>query len=412
MDNKWRGGSVLVFGAGPLQRSILARSLRWADRVYAVDPDEKVRWGSGAVADRCFVVDGQDYGATVALARRLGVRGVVTSATDKPIVMMARVAQALSLPSITVETARISTDKYLMKQRFQACDIPCARGVEVASADEAARAGFPYPVVLKPVDNSGSRGVVICPDEPALRRAWPEVLSRHTHRNRLLVEEYIGGREYSVEALHMPDGLTRVVQVTEKTTTHAPYNVEVRHIQPAPIFDFQRAEICKIVAKIGTSFGFRCCASHTELKITPEGQLRVIETSPRLGGDYINSRLTPLSTGVNIEDCVVRLGMGYKVAASELTPDSRRCAGILFFNFPPGSVVASPPTWPDDVEGVEEFYFDLRKGERVPLLTESASRYGHVVVEAPTYGEVARRLDRVNAHVSAHILPPPSVPDF
>ncbi len=96
-------------------------------------------------------VDGRDFEATLKVAKKYNVSGVITAATDKPLVMMALVAEALHLPFYSVETAKISTDKYLMKKAFLKANINCAKGKLIYSAKETH--DLKFPVILKPRNN-------------------------------------------------------------------------------------------------------------------------------------------------------------------------------------------------------------------------------------------------------------------
>ena len=100
------------------------------------------------------------------------------------------------------------------------------------------------------------------------------------------------------------------------------------HKQPASFTSWLQDAIREIVAKIGSALHFENCPSHTELKINERG-IYVIETSPRLGGDYITSTLTPLSTGVNLEDQLLHIALGEKVDTN--TRRTNKASGVSFF---------------------------------------------------------------------------------
>ena len=234
----------MIFGVGELQESIINRAKAKGLFVVGIDPcaDAFCR----DAVDAFEVVGGQDYEGTLAVARKYNINAIATAATDKPLVMMARVAKELSLPFYSEETAQISTDKYRMKECFRKAGIPCANGGLMKNIDEAE--GLIYPVILKPRDNSGSRGVIFCNNKTELESAFNEAM-QYTKLDSVLVEEFIEGQEYSIEALHY-DGKSEVIQFTEKTTTPFPYNVELQHDQPADLSEANREKIRKIIAEI------------------------------------------------------------------------------------------------------------------------------------------------------------------
>lgn len=369
MDKK----SILIFGVGELQKSIIQRAKQMGLYVVGIDPCPDAVCRDDV--DAFEVVGGQDYEGTLAVARKYNIAAVVTAATDKPLVMMARIAKELGLRFYSEETAVWSTDKYQMKQRFLEGGVPCARGRVIRSAEEAHDLDFP--LILKPRDNSGSRGVILCRDMQSLRSAMEEAL-QYTRLDSVLVEEFIEGPEYSIESLHF-DGKSEVIQFTEKRTTPFPYNVELGHIQPANLSDVQKEEIRSIIARIGNALSFENCPSHTELKINERG-IYVIETSPRLGGDYITSTLTPLSTGVNLEDQLLHIALGEKVDCS---PQYSRYSGVRFFSFNADSVITAVPdkdfvlSWPH----VIDYSFKLSVNDHVNQITSSLNRYGHIILQ-------------------------------
>lgn len=366
--------AILIFGVGPLQESIIGRAKKMGLYTVGIDPCADATCKD--CVDAFEVVPGQDYEGHCAVVEKYGIDAIVTAATDKPLVMMARIAEKYGFPFYSVETAKWSTDKFQMKERFMEGGVPCAKGRLVKSVDEVE--DFEYPVIIKPRDNSGSRGVKLCRSKEELEASMSEALEV-SKLDTVLIEEFIEGPEYSIESLHH-DGKSEVIQFTEKKTTEFPYNVELGHIQPANISDENKEKIREIIPKIGQALNFVNCPSHTELKINERG-IYVIETSPRLGGDYITSTLTPLSTGVNLEDELLKISLGVTVNP---VPKAIQYSGVRFFSFEEGSLIKHVPNeefvkdWPH----VVDFSFNLSEGEKVHQITSSLNRYGHITLIA------------------------------
>lgn len=369
MDKK----SVLIFGVGELQKSIINRAKLMGLFVVGIDPCADAVCKDEV--DAFEVVGGQDFEGTLAVAKKYNISAVITAATDKPLVMMARIAKELGLRFYSEETAIWSTDKFQMKQRFMEGKIPCAKGRLISNAEEAG--DFYFPVIVKPRDNSGSRGVIFCKTIEELSNAIKEAL-QYSKLETVLVEEFIEGQEYSIEALHY-DGKSEVIQFTEKTTTEFPYNVELGHIQPANLTDDQHDAIREIISNIGKALKFENCPSHTELKINERG-IFVIETSPRLGGDYITSTLIPLSTGINIEDLL--LNIATEIPVDTKTSRTEKASAVHFFSLPEGTITSIDPQIESikELEGVELFDFKLKIGDKVNKITSSINRYGQFIV--------------------------------
>lgn len=373
---------LLVFGCGELQKSIIGRAHKMGLFVVGIDPCEDAYCKDDV--DAFEVVGGQDYEGTCAVVEKHGINAIVTAATDKPLVMMARIAEKYGFPFYSVETAQWSTDKFQMKHRFELGDVPHAQGRLISKVEEAA--GLVFPVIVKPRDNSGSRGVKLCPNVEELKASIEEALE-NSKMDTVLVEEFIEGPEYSIEGLHY-DGKSEVIQFTEKKTTDFPYNVELGHKQPAILAEEQKNAIREIVSKIGKALNFVNCPSHTELKINNRGII-VIETSPRLGGDYITSTLTPLSTGNNLEDQLLHIALGEPVDTK--TGRVEKASGVHFFCVPEGRVEAidtkaleEAKLWP----GIYSLNLKLKEGDDVHQITSSLNRYGEFIVTAKNREEL------------------------
>ena len=385
--------SVLIFGVGELQHSIIQRAKLKGLFTIGIDPCADAVCKDEV--DAFEIVGGQDFEGTCAVVEKYGVNAIVTAATDKPLVMMARVAKKYGFPFYSVETAEWSTDKYQMKQRFMEGGVPCARGRLISKVEDAE--DLYYPLIVKPRDNSGSRGVKLCRTKEELAASMAEALE-YSKLDSVLVEEFIEGPEYSIEGLHY-DGDSEVIQFTEKKTTEFPYNVELGHKQPANLTDAQKDEIRDLISKIAQCMHFENCPSHTELKINERG-IFIIETSPRLGGDYITSTLVPLSTGINMEDQLLNIALDEKVDTRTGRVDT--ASGVCFFCLPEGVVKKIDPqinevaTW----SGVYSFELKLKEGDAVHRITSSLNRYGEFIIEGNTYDEINSKMETYSSRIN------------
>ncbi len=393
MDKK----SILVFGVGELQRSIIHRAKLKGLFTIGIDPCADAVCKDEV--DAFEIVCGQDFEGTCAVVEKYGVDAIVTAATDKPLVMMARVAEKYGFPYYSVETAQWSTDKYQMKQRFLEGGVPCARGRLVAKVEEAD--DLYYPLIVKPRDNSGSRGVKLCRNKEELQEAMQEAL-QYSHLDTVLVEEYIEGQEYSIEGLHY-EGKSEVIQFTEKTTTEFPYNVELAHKQPANLTENQKNDIRELVSKIANCMHFENCPSHTELKINNRG-LFVIETSPRLGGGNITSHLVPLSTGINMEDQLINISLGDSVDI--MTGRIVMASGVRFLDFGEGYLVSILK----DIEKVKlwqdliDFQCDLKEGTIIHSFKTGLDRYGQFIVQTVSRSKLDSMMEEYDKQIKSFFI--------
>ncbi|MEV7062676.1 ATP-grasp domain-containing protein [Streptomyces collinus] len=281
---------------------------------------------------RALVVDTADDAAVLVAARRLQEQAPiagVTSSSEYYVATAAATARALGLPGPDADAVRECRDKARQRQRLHEAGVGVPRHERVHGVDgaRAAASRIGYPVVLKPVQGSGSLGVRLCADAEEVSAHAAALTSAAVNERGVavprdvLVEEYLRGAEYSVEVF----GHTAVV-VVAKHLGPLPDFVELGHDVPAPIpadaTALLRDEAVRAVKALGLGWG----AAHVELRMDGD-DVRVVEVNPRLAGGMI-PELVRLALGVDLVACQVRTAVG---ASSTDTPSAAgRAAAIRF----------------------------------------------------------------------------------
>lgn len=236
------------------------------------------------------------------------------------------VCEKLGLPGPSNISANVSNNKYYMRERMAEAGMKVPKYFCIHSLDELekVRMDLVFPLVVKPVDVSGSIGVVFAESYEVVFESCSKALEL-SRGSEVILEEYIIGDEYSVETLSQ-SGVHNVIAITQKILTDLPYFVESGHIIPADIDEELYNEIEKYVKQFLTICNIDNSASHTEIRITKDGPM-IIETGARIGGDQITADLVPLATGISMHENIVRISLGLK-----LNLDNRinRYAGIKF----------------------------------------------------------------------------------
>lgn len=217
---------------------------------------------------------------------------------------VAELCQRLELPSAFCPAVTTARDKALTRRRLDRAGVPNAAHLltgDVESALEFARRTG-YPLVCKPTDLASSAFVRRVDDDAQLRATFagiagfPEYLPGQYREPTVLLEQWLDGDEFSVEAITHA-GQTTILGVTDKVVACEPYFIEVGHQFPARLDDADREIIHAYVAQCLAAIDFREGVSHTEVKLTPWGP-RLVEINPRPGGNYIVD-LVRLVTGVD-----------------------------------------------------------------------------------------------------------------
>lgn len=270
-----------------------------------------------AWCDRAVCEDYADYFYPISIIEkekilqecmRIGIDGITTIASDVAVLTVNYVASHMGLISNPDEYSEITTNKYLMRECFTMNNIPSPRYTIAAKNSAYNIKGFKFPLIVKPTDRSGSRGVEKVLDPVQMDKAISRA-QKDSFNGTAIIEEYVTGCEISVESISYK-GCHYILQVTDKVTTGAPYFVELEHHQPSALPSFVQEQVKDIVLHALDALHVKYGASHSELKITEDGDIRVIEIGARMGGDFIGSTLVRLSTGYDYLEGVIKIAMG------------------------------------------------------------------------------------------------------
>jgi biotin carboxylase len=170
---------------------------------------------------------------------------------------------------------------------------------------------FRFPIVIKPVDRSGSKGVVVVKDTNNITENI-EYSRKESLCGEIIIEEFIEGEEISVESISW-EGNHTILAYTDKVTTGFPHFVELEHHQPSKFWKSQiHDKIYETVIHSLNTLGIKYGASHSELIITVDGKVYVTEIGARMGGDFIGSHLVILSTGFDFVKSVIQVSLNQK----------------------------------------------------------------------------------------------------
>jgi biotin carboxylase len=390
MGAEHRGRTLLVVSGGSEALAGIARARAMGLHVLVSDGDPLAP-GLAAADDR-LLASTYDIEATVAAARHYNrsrpIDGVICIASDVPLTV-ATVAAELGLPSVSVDAARLSGDKLAMKRRLAAhgVAIPDFACVPTAADLRAYVSLRGYPVVVKPVDSRGARGVLLLRDA-SVDLAWAHTTARReSPTGRVMVERFLAGPQLSTESL-VVDGVAHTPGVADRNyeflKRFAPYVIENGGALPSGIDRAARVAVCDVVQRAARALGVR----HGVLKgdvVIHDGLPHVIEVAVRLSGGYLCTHEIPLSTGVDFVGQAIRIALGETPRAEDLRP-TRNVGVAQRWLFPtPGRV-----TRVSGVEAVaarpEVALCEVRAhpGDLLPAVSSHRSRAGVVIATGAT----------------------------
>ena len=375
---------LLVLAAGLLQVPVIKKAGEMGYYVIAADDDLEAP--GMALADKAIVPGGlMDEDKMVAIAKEEQVDGVIHPCSEVAMNVMGRINDELGLCGISKEIAIRATNKHLMREAFEKYGAPSPKSILTKDEEDAWATfcnEFDTNAILKPSRNSGSRGIAkvvkgISKDEfiSLYRRALYE-----SRDHQVLIEQFIEGSEFSVEVI-VWQGEPHVLAVTDKKTTEAPYFVELGHNQPS-VFPDNIQQKLKDGAIAGCkALGLTYCAAHCELKVQ-NGEAYLMEIGARMGGDFISTELTHLSTGIDMVAATIDVVLGIE---PDLTPKTKgQGVCIRYFTPKPGLLKAIENEIALERSDVYDAEIYHHIGDTIPEVRSSLDRSGHVIVTGET----------------------------
>jgi biotin carboxylase len=318
---------IAIIGANEFQDPLIrkAQAMGYETHVFAWEAGD-VGEGTADVFHPISIVEKE---AIWAVCQEVGVEACCSIGSDLATHTVNYIQRRLHNPCNPELTDTIATNKFAMRQALQAAGVPCPGFLRVSAVPgPEALAGMTYPMIVKPTDRSGSRGIFKVESYDQLCRAVPQSMDS-SFEKQAIIEEFIDGEEYSCESISFA-GEHHVLALTKKFTTGAPHFIETGHCQPSGIpsakADQVKACICTALDALHIQYG----ASHAEFKLTADGQVRIIEIGARMGGDCIGSDLVYLSTGMDFVKMVIDTACG---RAPDLTPTGTPAPASIRFIF-------------------------------------------------------------------------------
>jgi biotin carboxylase len=295
---------------------------------------------------------------------------------------VAWVAAQAGLPGIPYDAALNASDKGRMRRCFAEAGVPSPKFIVFdRKTYEGTSPNFPYPVVVKPVDNMGARGCKRADSPSELDAALDEAFG-FSRSGRAIVEEYMDGPEYSVDAI-VYGGRITVCGLADRHIFFPPYFIETGHTIPAMIDD-KTAGLLLETFKAGVrSLGITLGAAKGDIKLSSKGPM-VGEIAARLSGGYMSGWTYPYSSGAEPTKAAILAALGRLNAENPQGLERNRdwvSAERAVISIP-GIVREIKITGQADTQ-VKDVFFRVGERDRVNFPENNVSKCGNVISAAP-----------------------------
>lgn len=383
---------LMILGAGVYQMPLIEEAIKQCE-VLLVAP--KIEEEIKKLVDYYFLCDVTKKESILEIAKKEKIDGIITDQTDIAVRTVAYVAEKLNLSGIGYETACLFTNKFLMREKCDQLGIPTLPYKLVKTLEEAIAFYNEIgkgKVIIKPVDNQGSRGVQQIESEQELCQKFHE--TRKYSNNSILIEKMATGQEFVMESLCI-DGkyYPLICGDTNYFSIKDAFAAKTR-IFPSNADSKLMERVKELNQKIITGFGLKQGISHSEY-IMEQDEIYLIETAARGGGVFISSDLISLGTGLNTEKFLIAMALGEQKEVPSLSYDKNTCGYMAFF-LPKGEVIS--------VQGIEEVLSlpfvhrnllrNIKIGTKTEFHLDKTARYC-MIVSAKNLKELEERMDKI-----------------
>lgn len=377
---------LMIIGGGILQVPVIQTASSMGIKTIVTDYNPEA-YGL-KIADYPIIMSTRDVDGTVRVAKELlnkiPIHGVITVGTDASKTVSA-VANALGLPGIKFEDAECATNKIKMRTRFKAHNVPCPDFYGVWSYQEAVTAfqKLEKPVVVKPADNMGARGVRRVDNEEELASAF-ESAKKSSPSGEIIIEEYMQGDELSIDSLVYNDEVY-ICGIADRIIEHPPFFVETGHVMPSQKSKEILKEAEQVMRKGIKALGISIGAAKGDIKVTKDG-VKIVEMAARLSGGFMSTFTYPYSSGVNLMKAAIYVAFGEKPPKEILTPTWEKVSierGILP---EPGILQAiNNLDAAEKIPGVKNIFITSEIGDEIHPPVNNVGKVGHIIVVADTH---------------------------
>lgn len=382
---------LMILGAGIYQVPLIKKAKEMGLQTLVVSvPGE---YPGFQYADRVFLLDTRDCEGIYQAAREEQIDGICTSGTDVAVVTIGYVCEKMGLPGIPCEAAQIVTDKALMKEAFQKEQVRAARYRKVFSAKEAEEAAqeIGFPVIVKRVDSSGSRGILKVSKREDVENAFREAVSG-SRVPYVLVEEVLGGREIGVDGF-VQDGKLVFLAPHEKFVYQGEkITVPMGHGFPLQEDVKTLEEISRQMQLAVEAAGMDQCPVNADVFVRDQ-KAWIVEIGGRTGATCI-PELIGIHYGFDFYEKMIRNALGEPVSFEER--EHTPCMAKLLVS-PRGGKITDI-----DHEGIRkireegvEVQLDYPVGHSVSAMENGTDRIGHVIARTKREEELDEVIQRV-----------------
>lgn len=383
----------MVMGAGIYQVPLIKTAR--AMGIYTIAVSIPGNYPGFGYADEVLHINTVDSEAVLKAAKERKIDGICTAGTDVAVMTIGRVNDAMGLSGISYEAAKVATDKVLMKQVYEENGVRTAKYRKVYFNEDVYEKikGLEYPLIVKIVDSSGSRGITRVDSPDKLQAAIINAQS-FTRKDYYIVEEFIIGREFGAQAFVM-DGKVQFVLPHGDYIFLGSTGVPAGHFAPYALSEEGQQDCIETAKKAIRAMKLDNCAVNCDF-IMRDGKTYVLEIGGRSGATCL-AELVSIYYGYDYYKKIIQVALGEKpdFPKDHAVPNASK----LLMSDKDGVIYSLANRNPKDDPNLVEVKFDYTVGDYVKKFHVGPNRIGHVITKGTTLAEATNALDRALDHI-------------
>ena len=389
---------LMIMGAGTYQVPLIKTAKEMG--IYTIAVSIPGNYPGFAYADEVLHINTVDSEAVLEAAREREIDGICTAGTDVAVMTIGRVNDALGLSGISYEAARLACDKVLMKKCYEDNGVRTAKYRKVYFNENLNRKieGLEYPLIVKIVDSSGSRGITRV-DTPSQLPGAIRNAQAFTRKDYYIVEEFIVGREFGAQAFVM-DGKVQFILPHGDYIFHGSTGVPAGHFAPYALTKEQMEDCCRTTEQALKAMKLDNCACNCDF-IMQDGKTYVLEIGGRSGATCL-AELVSIYYGYDYYRKIIEVALGKKpdFPTDLHVPNASK----LLMSDRDGEIIALANRNPRNDPNLYEVVFDYTVGDQVKKFHVGPNRIGHVITKGRTLQEATAALDRALGHIEIEVV--------
>lgn len=391
--------TIMILGAGKGQLPFIQLCKKRGYKVIVVSI--KGEYPGFKIADKSYYIDTRDKEKILEIAKKERIDAIYTDQTDVSVPSVAYVAEKLALKGIGYETSLKFTNKYLMRKAAKEVGIRVPEFDHAFNLEEAIAIAkkIGFPIIIKPVDSSGSRGVIRVESFDILKKVFSES-QKYSINKEVILEKIINGPEYIVDGMAMNNEYINLdLGTKEYFEKDDLYMSKMCMFTSAhKISDRTEKKVldtnAKLVEAMKLNFGLTIAEY---IYNQEEDEVYLVEVAARGGGVFLSSDLTPLATGIYGNEILVDYLLENKNTQIRKLKLEDKVSAWMCFTFPEGEIVSIQGEKEiQNIKGVYKTFLDnIYIGKKTVELKDDTDKYGPILLMANSREECFKIINEV-----------------